>query len=283
MAPPKFGDLGKDAKDLIDKNFHFGIVKLEAKTKSANGAKFTTGGIHNTDTGGVVGTLEAELGCPDYGVTMSEKWSTNNVILGKITVDNKILKGCKADVDTTFAPATGKKTAKVKLSYADCDNLHATAGFDCNFPGMMLNGSGVLAYKGWHAGYEASYDVSNSKLAASNIGVTYSKGDFALYSGVADSAKYTGSVHYKVSDKLSTAALLQWASGSSSSSLTVCGKYQIDSGSHLKAKLDNNLCLGVSYSQSIRPGVEMTLSGLVNAKSLEQGGHKFGLSLNFDA
>ena len=37
MAPPKYDDLGKEAKDLINKNFHFGVVKLEGKTKAKNG------------------------------------------------------------------------------------------------------------------------------------------------------------------------------------------------------------------------------------------------------
>lgn len=37
MAPPKFDDLGKEAKDLCNKNFHFGVIKLEGKTKTKNG------------------------------------------------------------------------------------------------------------------------------------------------------------------------------------------------------------------------------------------------------
>ena len=37
MAPAKFGDLGKEAKDLINKNFHFGVIKFEGKTKTKNG------------------------------------------------------------------------------------------------------------------------------------------------------------------------------------------------------------------------------------------------------
>ena len=37
MAPPKYDDLGKEAKDLINKNFHFGVIKLEGKTKAKNG------------------------------------------------------------------------------------------------------------------------------------------------------------------------------------------------------------------------------------------------------
>lgn len=29
MAPPKFGDLGKQANDVFSKGYHFGLLKLE--------------------------------------------------------------------------------------------------------------------------------------------------------------------------------------------------------------------------------------------------------------
>jgi len=281
MAPPKFDDLGKEAKDLINKNFHFGVVKLEAKTKASNGVDFTTEGNHNTDTGNVAGSLETKFKYADYGITFSEKWNTDNIIATTISVDNKIANGLKVDFDTTFAPITGKKSAKVKSSYKSCEFLHTTADIDFDFAGPTLHGSGVFAYKGWHAGYQASYDTANSKLTANNVSLTYKDGDFVLHSGIVDASKYIGSVHHQVNENLSAAALLQWTSGSSTSNFTVCGKYTVDDQTYIKAKLDNNLRLGCSYVQSLRPGIQLTMSCLVNAKSLEAGGHKLGLSLNF--
>lgn len=283
MAPPKYDDLGKEAKDLINKNFHFGIIKLEAKTTAKNGVDFTTEGSHNTDTGNVAGSLETKFKYADYGVTFSEKWNTDNIIATTISVDDKIAKGLKLDFDTTFAPITGKKSAKVKAAYKGCDFLHTTADVDFDFAGPTVHGSGVFAYKGWHAGYQASYDTANSKLTANNVSLTYKDGDFVLHSGIIDASKYVGSVHHQVNSKLAAAALLNWTSGSSTSNFTVAGKYTIDDDTYIKAKLDNNLRFGCSYVQSLRPGIQLTLSSLINAKSLEQGGHKLGLSLNFDA
>jgi hypothetical protein len=37
MIPPKYGDIGKSANDLLGKDFPFGQVKLEVKTTAANG------------------------------------------------------------------------------------------------------------------------------------------------------------------------------------------------------------------------------------------------------
>jgi len=253
------------------------------KLKQKNGVDFTTEGNHNTDTGIVAGSLETKFKYADYGVTFSEKWNTDNIIATKISVEDKIVNGLKLDFDTTFAPVTGKKSAKVKTAYNACEYLHTTADVDFDFAGPTIHGSGVFAYKGWHAGYQASYDTANSKLTANNVSLTYKDGDFVLHSGIIDASKYVGSVHHQVNSELSAAAQLQWTSGSSTSNFQVCGKYTLDDDTFMKAKLDNNLRLGCSYVQKLRPGLQLTMAGLFNAKSLEQGGHKIGMSLNFDA
>lgn len=282
MAPPKYDDLGKEAKDLINKNFHFGVIKLEGKTKAKNGVEFTTEGSHNTDTGTVNGSLETKFKYADYGLTFTEKCNTDNVISTNITIDNKLAKGLKVDFDTTFAPVTGKKSAKVKSAYQH-DHIHTTCDVDFDFAGPTIHGSAVFGYNGWHAGYQASYDTANSKLTANNASLTYKEGDFVIHSGIIDAAKYTGSIHHQVNSNLTAAAQIQWTSGTSNTTLTAAGKYAIDDDTFVKAKLDNNLRLGLSYVQKLRPGVQLTMSSLVNAKSLEQGGHKLGLSLNFNA
>lgn len=41
--------------------------KLEAKTATEAGLKFKTTGVHNTDNGKVLGVLETEYNCKDYG------------------------------------------------------------------------------------------------------------------------------------------------------------------------------------------------------------------------
>merc|ERR1712080_479591 len=164
----------------------------------------------------------------DYGLTLTQKINSDNLISTNFSVANKVTEGLKVDLDTTFAPVTGK-------------------------------------------------------MAGNNISFSYIADDFVLHSAIIDASKYVGSVHHQVNDKLGAAVNLDWTAGSSTSSFSVCGKYSLDADTHVKAKIDNNLRCGVSYLQKLRDGVSLTLSGLVNAKSLEEGGHKLGLSLNFDA
>ena len=33
MSPPSYADLGKSARDVFGKGFHFGLVKLDVKVK----------------------------------------------------------------------------------------------------------------------------------------------------------------------------------------------------------------------------------------------------------
>lgn len=284
MAPPKYADLGKEAKDLFGKNFHLGTVQLKATTKSSEGCEFATEGSHDTSTGSTTASFETKFKYEPYGLSFTKKWDTDNLISSKIGLDSKLLKGLTLDLDTTLAPTSGKKTALVKASYQHGDLLHANADLDFgDLSAPTIRASAVAAYKGWHAGYHLSYDTANKSVVNNNFSLAYKKGDLVLHTSVLNGTNYTGSIHHQVSEKLSTAALVQYASGGSATSFGLCGNYVVDDSARVKAKLDNNLCLGLSYVQKLQPGLELTLSGLVNGKSLEKGGHKIGLSLNFDA
>lgn len=50
-----------------------------------------------------------------------------------------------------------------------------------------------------------------------------------------------------------------------------------------QAKVNNASQIGVSYQQKVRDGVTFTLSSLVEGKNFNQGGHKVGLGLDFEA
>jgi len=285
MAPVKFDDLGKAASDLINKNYHFGFVNLDAKTTSANGMTFTTKGVHNTNTGAVNGGIETEMSLAN-GVTFTESLGTDNVINSTLSLDDKLANGLKVDIESSFVPDSGKMNAALKAAYTANDMVNATVDIDCSTkPTIQLSSvfGGIPSLKGFSVGCQASYDTANLSLVSPNIGFSYQDGDFLLHAGVNDSSKYVGSVHHQISEKLSAGALVNYTSGSSSSTITLGGKYIMDANSFVKAKINNDLHLGVSYVQNLRDGVQLTMSGLVNTKGLNEGGHKIGLNLKIDA
>jgi voltage-dependent anion channel protein 2 len=107
MAPPVYADLGKSSRDVFGKGYHFSLLKLECKTKTSTGVEFTTGGSSNLDSGKVVGNLETKYKLPDYGLTFTERWNTDNTLGTEIAIQDQIAKGLKITFDSTFAPASG--------------------------------------------------------------------------------------------------------------------------------------------------------------------------------
>ena len=116
MAPPSYSDIGKQARDVFGKGYHFGLVKLEVKSKSASGLEFTAGGNTTTDGGKVSGSIESKMAIKEHGLKLTEKWNTDNSI--GATVDyEKLMPGLKLTLDSTFQPNTGDKAGKFKTEY----------------------------------------------------------------------------------------------------------------------------------------------------------------------
>lgn len=54
MAPPPYADLGKQAREVFNSGYHFGLFKLNLKTKTASGVEFSSGGTSEHETGKVI-------------------------------------------------------------------------------------------------------------------------------------------------------------------------------------------------------------------------------------
>jgi len=281
-VPPKYDDLGKEARDVFGKGYGSGFVKLDVKTTTKKGVEFKTGGSSNNETGKVFGSLDTKYKCKDYGITLTEKWTTDNVLSSDITVEDQIAKGLKMEFDTSFAPNTGKKSAKIKSAYKR-DYFHGTADVDFDFAGPTVQASGVVSYEGWIAGYQAAYDTSKSKLIANNFSLGYRSDDFQVHSAVNDASRFTGSIYHQISKNLEAAAQLNWTSGNSNTSFQAGCKYDLDKDTSIRAKVNNSSHLGLAYTQKLRPGIKATLSAHIDTKNLNSGGHKIGLGVDMEA
>ncbi|XP_029465384.1 voltage-dependent anion-selective channel protein 2 isoform X3 [Rhinatrema bivittatum] len=303
--PPSYADLGKSARDVFNKGYGFGLVKLDVKTKSASGVEFKTSGSSNTDSGKVNGSLETKYKWAEYGLTFTEKWNTDNTLGTEITIEDQVAKGLKLTFDTTFSPNTGKKSGKIKTAYKrEYVNLGCDVDFD--FAGPAIHGSAVATYEGWLAGYQMTFDSAKSKLTRNNFSVGYQTGDFQLHTNVDsgkapgglywnqassllpwrrmnDGAEFGGSIYQKVSDRLETAVNLAWSAGNNSTRFGIATKYQLDSTASICAKVNNSSLVGIGYTQTLRPGVKLTLSALIDGKCINAGGHKAGLGLELEA
>uniref|UniRef100_A0A671KZ60 Non-selective voltage-gated ion channel VDAC2 n=1 Tax=Sinocyclocheilus anshuiensis TaxID=1608454 RepID=A0A671KZ60_9TELE len=265
-VPPAYADLGKAAKDVFNKGYGFGTVKLDVKTKSANGVEFKTCGTSNMDSNKVSGNLETKYKWAEYGLTFTEKWSTDNTLGTEISVEDQITKGLKLTFDTTFSPNTGKKSGKVKTAYKR-EYVNVGCDVDFDFAGPAIHGAAVLGYEGWLAGYQMTFDTARSKMTRSNFAIGYKTGDFQLHTNVNDGTEFGGSIYQKVSADLETAVNLAWTAGSNSTRFSLAAKYMLDSSSSI----------------SLEDGVKLMLSALLDGKNINAGGHRLGLGLELEA
>jgi len=282
MAPPSYSDLGKAARDIVSKGYNYGFFKLEAKTKTDSGVNFTSTGSSSSDTGKVSGNLETKYKWSEYGLTFTEKWNTDNVLNTEITIEDQLAEGLKLAFDTSFAPQTGKKSGKIKSAYKQ-DYVNVNADVDFDFAGPTVHGAGVLGYNGWLAGYQMSFDTAKSKLSKSNFAVGYSAGDFTLHTSINDGQEFAGSIYQRVNPELETAVNLSWTSGTNATRFSLASKYTLDKKASVSAKVNNSSQIGLGYSQVLRDGVKLTLSALIEGKSINGGGHKVGLGLDLEA
>uniref|UniRef100_A0A8C9F636 Non-selective voltage-gated ion channel VDAC2 n=1 Tax=Pavo cristatus TaxID=9049 RepID=A0A8C9F636_PAVCR len=244
------------------KDYWFGLIFLF----SFPSREFTTSGSSNTDTGKVNGSLETKYKWAEYGLTFTEKWNTDNTLGTEIAIEDQIAKGLKLTFDTTFSPNTGKKSGKIKSAYKrECLNLGCDVDFD--FAGPAIHGSAVFGYEGWLAGYQMTFDSAKSKLTRNNFSVGYKTGDFQLHTNLLCSSQKSGE---KFTSQTATLHLKH--------SNCFCVFIYL-----LQAKVNNSSLVGVGYTQTLRPGVKLTLSALIDGKSINAGGHKLGLGLELEA
>merc|ERR1712096_537314 len=229
----------------------------------------TSGGSSNIDSGKVAGNLETKYKVKDLGLTLTEKWTTDNTLNTTLDVADKLLPGLKVTLDTSFAPSTGSKSGKLKTEYK---HEAATVTADMDLGLSAINATAVVGHKGWLAGYQTCFDLGKSAAT-----------DFVLHTSVTNGTDFGGSVFQKVSPKLETGVSLGWSSASSSTSFGIGAKYLLEDGAAVRAKINNKSEIGLGYQQKLRDGVTVTLSTLVNSGNINAGGHKVGLSLEMEA
>ena len=101
-----FKDLGKNARELFDKHFKFGLINFECKTKTSNGISITCGGHHDTKTQHVAGFLESKLK-PTDGVSLKTKVNSAWVISSNLEVENKLNEHLSHDIMATVETESG--------------------------------------------------------------------------------------------------------------------------------------------------------------------------------
>ncbi|XP_049826269.1 voltage-dependent anion-selective channel-like isoform X2 [Aethina tumida] len=312
MAPPLYADLGKKANDVFNKGYHFGLLKLDCKTKTAGGVELSTGGNSNQDSGKVFGSLETKYKVKDPNVTFTERWTTDNNLFTEVSAQDYFLNGLKTAGNVTFQPPTGAVKGQIKLAYNQ-EKVALNADFDVDKDKPLINAAAVVGHQGWLAGYQAAFDVNDVKLTKNNFALGFQTTDFTIHTSVecpmpsdsdgtddggenenenddgndgdgssSDGQIFKGSFYQKISPKLESAVQIAWKSDNQETQFGLGTSYIIDQDASLRAKVDNKCLVGLGYQQRLREGVVLTLSLLVDGQNFNSGGHKVGMALELE-
>jgi len=282
MAPPSYVDLGKSSKDLFNKGYNFGFLKLDSTTKAGDKKEieFKTGASHNVASSKLFGSLDVKYKLPVYGITLTEKWNTDNQLGTVVEIEDQIAKGFKVTLDSTYAPHLGKRSGKLKGEwFNDCVRVNTDVALDA---GPVINLSAVTAYEGWLLGFQGGFDTSKSKLSATNVAVGRTTGDYAVHTFVNDGTEFGGSLFHRVNNKVEIGAQLGWTSGDHNTRFGLATKYTPMKDWTVRGKLNNSSQLAVASTHQLNPHLKLTMSAQFNIQNFQEGGHKFGIGLEFE-
>ena len=82
-----------------------------------------------------------------------------------------------------------------------------------------------------------------------------------------DGTEFGGSIYQKVNKKLETAVNLAWTAGNSDTHFGIAAKYQVNPDTYFSAKVNNSSLIGLGYTQTLKPGIKLTLSALLDART----------------
>ncbi|KAK2104751.1 Voltage-dependent anion-selective channel protein 3 [Saguinus oedipus] len=129
-----------------------------------------------------------------------------------------------------------------------------------------------------------SFDTAKSRLSQNNFTLGYKAADFQLHTHGNDSTKYGGSsIDQKVNEKIETSVSLAWTAGSNNTRFDIAAKSKLGCRTSLSAKVNNLNLIGLGCTQTLPPGVKLTLSALLAGKNFNAGGHTVGLGFELEA
>ena len=177
------------------------------------------------------------------GLTVTQGWSTANVLDTKVELNEKIAKGLKAEILGQFVPSSHNVGAKLNLHFKQ-PNFHGRAFVDAT-NGPTANIDAVVGHEGFVVGVEAGYDVSKAAITRYAAAVGYS---MPLYSAAVTASNnlsiFSASYYHKVNSEVEAGAKATWDSKAGNTvGLEVAGKWRLDPTSFAKVKINPDLLM----------------------------------------
>ena len=219
------------------------MVKIEAKFADPPSGilfdllRFTADSRHHTPNFSVIlipgyATMLMFYQCA--GLSLTQTWTTANVLNTKLELDNNIAKGLKVEALTDFVPSSQKFGAKLNL-YFKQPNFNARAFFDV-LKGPVASVDAVLGHEGFLVGAEAGYDVQKASITKYAAAVGYTQPEYSAAITAANNLSvFAASYYHKVNSQVEAGAKATWDSKAGNTvGMEVASKYRLDPTSFAK-------------------------------------------------
>ncbi|CAL8070047.1 unnamed protein product [Calicophoron daubneyi] len=276
-----FKDLGKSTRELFDKHFKFGLLNFEFKTKTSNDITVTCGGKHEVDSKLVSGYLESKTK-PASGVSLKTRIDSGWVVTSDLEIEKKFHENLTQNLLTTVETESGKKSLSFQNKFKH-DNVNV--GFDMDFKAMypQLSGSFVVPVPRYNRvvfGAQAVFDSESAKLKKYVYAVGYKQHHLRADATLTDHSVVNLNVFQKLKD-MELGFRVGWNKDTRATNFGAVVLYKPSKNTKLKAKVDQNGIVGLSYKVELDSDTSLTFCTQLDGKNLESGGHKYGLAFQY--
>jgi len=287
-VPPSWKDLGKSSNDLLGKDFPIHGTALDVKTATSSGVSFKVALVRDAKAA-ITGDIESKYNLKHHGLTLTQTWTTTNVLRTQVELENQIAKGLKFDLATALLPEKGSKSALLTATYKQ-PGLHTRAFLDI-FKGPTFTADTVFGRNGFLVGAEAAYNVTEGRLTRYSGAVGFSAPDYAVaIHSLGNGSTFAASYYHRVSPDVEAGAKAIYDTKATTTgvNLEVGAKAYLDSAAFVKAKINNAGILALGYTQALRPGVKASFGLAIDTQKLNDvaptgPAHKVGASFTFEA
>ncbi|CAL9159373.1 unnamed protein product [Musa hybrid cultivar] len=269
-GPGLFSDIGKNAKDLLTKDYTCD-QKLTISTTSASGVALTSsavkkGGLYTSDIGSLY----------KYKNTLVNVKVDTDSNISTTLIISEILPSTKAIASIKFPDYN---SGKLEVWYLHHHASLASVMSLKQSPVVEL--SGTVGAQGLAFGAEAGFDSASGTFTKYGAGVSLTKPEYdasVIMADKGDTLRASYVYHLDEMQKSSVVAEFVRRFSTNENTVTVGGQHALDPKTTVKARLNNSGKLGALLQHELRPKSTLTISGELDTKALERT-PRLGLAL----
>ncbi|XP_010545418.1 PREDICTED: mitochondrial outer membrane protein porin 4-like [Tarenaya hassleriana] len=269
-SPAPFADIGKKAKDLLNKDYIFD-QKFTLTMLSATGTELVATGLKKDEF--FFGDLSTLYKGKNTIVDM--KIDSYSNMSAKVTVNN-LLPTAKASISFRIPD---HKSGKLDVQYV---HPHATINSSIGLnPTPLLDISATIGSQDLCLGGEVGFDTATASLTKCNVGIGLNKTDFstALILGDKGETLKASYVHTVNQNTAIGAELTHSIYNYNSSTFTIGSSHAVDSFTAVKTRFSDKGRAGIVVQREWRPNSLVTFSAEYDPKAAVNASPRLGLAL----